>query len=743
MNEEYGLRAAATGEKLALRGADVSARISGLLAETRVVQKYANDSGTNLELTYTFPLPMSGILLSFSVSIGGKRFEGEVVSRTEAEVEYEKAIGEGNSAFRLQEVRPGTYNVTLGNVMSGEAVEIALRYAETLAWNGNCLRYHLPTTIAPRYGEPDGFQPWQKPVTGMDAEYPLAVSVEILGVLARSVIACPSHRIKMKPLPDGLAIALASGASMDRDFVLEIENDEVQSLGVSADAMDQHVTMLTLLPPETESLSGQRDVALVIDCSGSMQGDSLRLAKEGVLLALGSLEPNERFAIVAFGTRFLQFDKSLQPANRKNLDMARRWINHLEDLGGTNINGALELALSLHDGRPMDILLLTDGQDWQAGKSVPDAIAKGVRIFTMGIGSAVAEESIRTMAWETGGACELVAPSEDMSERIFRHFKRMRQPQMLDLRIEWPLQPLWESKPQQACFAGDAYTVFAAFPDSATDSVTVSFEFAGQGVQTAVIPVFVERASAEAIIRVAAMQRIAALPEEDRQAWAVQYQLVTEETDYLVTVERSEVEKADGLPELQIQPQMLPAGWGGTSSVFYARSPRPSKLQSIGRHDSVAFSVAPDYSLLECPAVVRCINPAFRGSFEDNGYDRFMKALRTRANRKFFSGLPKTLSGLKGLPLPEKLDELLERLRKTHSETGIVAAFYQALLEYDGKGQFDNGFQKKIEAVIGNNVPDIETVVAIVDCLNGLRNALDPLGANRYDIPAFLRKQAD
>ena len=166
-------------------------------------------------------------------------------------------------------------------------------------------------------------------------------------------------------------------------------------------------------------------------------------------------------------------------------------------------------------------------------------------------------------------------------------------------------------------------------------------------------------------------------------------------------------------------------------------------LQATGLHDSVAFSASPVYSHLDIPAIVRCRSSLVQELFEDNGYDMFMKELRTRAKRKLLSGLPKTLSGLKGLPLPETLAELLERLCEAHSEAGIVVAFYQALLEYDGKGQFDSPFQKKIESIIGNNVPAIEAVVAIVDCLNGLRNAPEQLGANRYDIPAFLRKHAD
>ena len=321
------------------------------------MQKYRNDTDANLELSYTFPLPVSGTLLSFSVTIGPKTYQGEVVPRAKAEVEYEKAIGEGNSAFRLQEIRAGMYNATLGNVLAGESVEITLTYAEPLAWNGKSIRYRLPTTIAPRYGEPGGMQPWQRPETSMAADYPLSLKVTIVGALAQGAIACPSHKVSMKSDHEALSIMLAKGATMDRDFILEIECDQIESVGVSATAYGTHIAMLTLLPPEVEDVGNARDAVLVIDCSGSMQGDSLALAKEGVLLALGSLQPNARFGIVAFGTSFMQFDKELQPANRKNLDMARRWVGYLDNLGGTDINGALELALKLHDGHAMDILL--------------------------------------------------------------------------------------------------------------------------------------------------------------------------------------------------------------------------------------------------------------------------------------------------------------------------------------------------------------------------------------------------
>lgn len=747
---EYGMMDNESGEMLALRGVEVSTRIAGLLASTTLVQNYKNDTDSNLELSYTFPIPVAGTLLSFEVAIGERKYEGQVIPRSQAEAKYEESIGEGNSAFRLQEVRAGMYNATLGNVMAGEAVTITLTYAEPLSWNGKSIRYRLPTTIAPRFGEPTGMQPWQRPETSLAAEYPLNISVSIAGELAQSAVSCPSHKVSMKIQPDALTIQLAKGASMDRDFILEIENEEVRSLGTFANSKDTNVAMLTLLPPEVDGQGNQRDVVLVIDCSGSMQGDSIALAKEGVMLALGSLAPTERFGLIAFGTRFLQFDNELQPANRKNLDMARRWVNHLSDLGGTDINGALELALELKAKQAMDILLLTDGQDWKVGESVAKAKAKGVRIFSMGIGSAVAEDAVQMMADETGGACELVTPTEDMSERIYRHFNRMRQPQMDKLEITWPSTPLWECRPSRACFAGDAYTVFAALPDGVAEEASVRFEFVEQEPQSLTVPLRPEEACADAVVRLAAKQRLSTVVEDERQSWAVAYQLITADTDYLITVERSADEKSTELPELQTQPQMLPAGWGGTSSVVVQAC-----VSSVLRHPSrnranrVMFSMsAPsiDYNqIADVPCVMRKRNVTVEAlaGMSSNGYNKFIEKLNQMSSRKLYSKIPATYDQLLKLPLPETLLELMTTLSSEGiSKDVLLHSFYSALIQHSGNSSLGEKLMTKVIAFLEDEFTDSDVV-------EQLRKTLDELwdsrsnGIDRYDIPAFLRRAAD
>ncbi|HMV00315.1 MAG TPA: VIT and VWA domain-containing protein [Rhodocyclaceae bacterium] len=751
---DFGLMRQDSEEMIALKGVEVITRIAGLLAETRLTQKYRNDTPDNLELAYTFPLPLGATLLSFAVKMRDKHCIGEVIPRSQAEVDYEEAIAEGNSAFRLQEIQPGMYNATLGNVLPGEAVEIMLSYAETLAWNGNAIRYRLPTTIAPRYGEPTGIQPWQRPLTSLAPEYPLALCLHVQGTLALSAVSCPSHPVAFKPGPDSLRVTLASGACLDRDFILEIRNEEVQSLGVAASARDTHVAMLTLLPPAVDHPRNDRDTVFVIDCSGSMAGDSLALAKEGLHLSLGSLDPAARFGIVAFGSRCLHFDQALQPANRNNLDLARRWVGQLGDLGGTELEQALETALAFHAGRPMDILLLTDGQAWNLGGIIAKAQNRGVRIFTVGIGSAVAEQTVRSLADETAGACELVSPNEDMSERIFRHFTRMRQPKMEGLGIAWPMVPLWETRPATGCFAGDAYTVAAAFPAPLAGSIRVEFQFADSPSSTLSVPMAQPEDLADAMVRVAARKRLNQLPETDRQDWAIKYQLITDQTDCLIKVERAGAEKSETLPQLQAIPQMLPAGWGGSSSARYMAFDRVDACIRPDfkdfRQNSTQSDMASscDFSMSgEVPAVIRKRNVTVDTLADIRAcrYSPFIRKLNSLAGRKIFRGLPTSVARLIGIPLPDDLQNLLDELgQEGVTEEAIVLAFYQAILTHAGQDRLTAKCRAAVTKLIGNRQGDADLVARWITVLDQLHaDEENGAGSSRHDILAFLRKQAE
>lgn len=191
-----------------------------------------------------------------------------------------------------------------------------------------------------------------------------------------------------------------------------------------------------------------------------MAGDSITHTKTGIALALKSLNPVDRFAVIGFGSSTLAFDAELQPANRKNLGLANDFVDQLPDLGGTEMEAALELALSY--GKTVDILLLTDGECWHLEGAAEKAKTQGSRIFTVGIGSAVAESTVRMLADVTGGACELFTPNEDMATRIAAHFDRMRQARRItQTELVWGQTPAWTVESQHARFAGDSSLIWA------------------------------------------------------------------------------------------------------------------------------------------------------------------------------------------------------------------------------------------------------------------------------------------
>src|SRR5262249_17539794 len=142
----------------------------------------------------------------------------------------------------------------------------------------------------------------------------------------------------------------------------------------------------------------------------------------------------------------------------------RTVADQLTDMGGTEMGAALaatyRIALRSH-ARPV-VILITDGEITDTQSVVRNARASEHRMFTVGVGSVVAEGLLRDLAAANGGACELVAPREDMAERIVRHFRRI-DAGGAELAIDWPAPPSDTVGRDDPVFAGDTVAVFARF----------------------------------------------------------------------------------------------------------------------------------------------------------------------------------------------------------------------------------------------------------------------------------------
>lgn len=582
------------GQPVNLLGVKLSGDLRGLMFEASIEQRFCNPGDTNVEVVYSFPLPWGAVLLGVDVVLGGKHLTGAVVEKKQAEARYEEAISEGNAAIMLEKNHDHSYSLNLGNLAAREHCTITLRYAQTLQFEQRGLRLLIPTVIAPRYGDDQldgGLAPHQAPSHSLRAEHPFALELRLHGDLAQARVASPSHPVGVAHGNAGagaaLTVSLAREASLDRDFVLVVDQLVHESMVVAArdSVAPGAVAVLASFCPRI-ALQGRAATAvkILVDCSGSMAGDSIEAAKRALQAIVRQLGAGDRFSLSRFGSTVEHRSRGLWKTTETTQLAAQRWVGALKaDLGGTEMEAALSSTFALAHTVSSDILLVTDGEISAIDNTIASAKKSGHRLFIVGIGSSPAETHLRRLAEATGGACDFVAPGEAVEPAVLRMFARLRSPRLADLHIEWPagVVPQWVSPLLPSVFDGDTVSIFALLGQAPAGPVRLlgqraeedspqeigSADFAG------------ELEAADTLARMAASVRLSSTDTDaatantlDAAALAVAYQLVTEKTNFLLVHERADGEKAIDMPELQKVQQMVPAGWGGMGSVSFSRS---------------------------------------------------------------------------------------------------------------------------------------------------------------------------
>ncbi|ABZ76540.1 Vault protein inter-alpha-trypsin domain protein [Shewanella halifaxensis HAW-EB4] len=592
MNDEIGLKTS-SGEDVALKAVNVKAVLNGVLSQVNIEQTYINAENTNIEAVYTFPLPLDAVLLELVVEINGETLTGQVKPRAIAETQYEEAITEGDTAVLLTKIKDGLYCVNLGNLLAGESAIIKFKYAQIHQWQGDSLRFYLPTTLAPRYGNPIDYrlEPHQVPEHKLLAPYALNFELTIQGQLASAALNSPTHAITKHYDNESLKVSLNNQtAAMDRDLIVEFTQPKYYAGEGLWSKDDDKVVALTSFYPQIDlpQTTSSRCIKMVVDCSGSMLGDSITQAGIALKQILKLLNEDDWFNIILFGSHHKSLFSESVKANRANLDIAAKELANLNaDLGGTEMLSALNAAYDSAAPAELasNILLITDGEIWGEEQLICKAQESNHRHFVVGVGSAVSEAFLKQLADKTGGASEFVTPNENMSSRIVQHFCRIKQSKLTQSDIRFGEESnndktLSQSLSQQTTiFAGDTVNSFAQLEQLTTKQATLSFAYnrasnTEQGEsdkqsqsykQSIELQEYTD--SLNTLARLAAYARLPSLPKQQAIEQALKYQLITDDTHcILVKTNHNQVDL--GLPEMRTVPHQIPAGYMGMGSVI-------------------------------------------------------------------------------------------------------------------------------------------------------------------------------
>lgn len=495
---------------------DVAITISGPIARTRVTQRFENVSDAWVEGTYVFPLPDGAAVDTLKMQIGERFIEGKIEEKQKAKAIYDQAKREGKKASLLSQQRPNIFTNAVANIGPGETIVMQIEYQENVALDGSTFSLRFPMVVAPRYNPlpvqkhvvdfndggwgsvdpvPDRHDitsPVLKPDDG--PINPVTLKVDLDAGFAIGDIRSSFHAVTKSVHSDSHMTVQLSDETVpaDRDFELlwTPQSGAAPSAALFTETVegeDYYLLMVTPPSPLTETAPQPRDVTFVFDTSGSMQGQSIRQAREALALAITRLNAGDRFNIIQFNSSIDTLFGASQGVSEGSIASALAYIRSIDAGGGTEMLPALEAALRAPtDDMLSQVIFLTDGAIGNE-QALFDTIAQQrgkSRIFTIGIGSAPNSYFMSRAAELGQGTFTHIGDIGQVRERMESLFEKLERPAVTNVTTTWPQgtkQEAWPA-PIPDLYHGETL-VIAAKSDAETGLLTLSGAHDGAGWQ--------------------------------------------------------------------------------------------------------------------------------------------------------------------------------------------------------------------------------------------------------------------
>lgn len=460
-------------QSLAIKYHHVDIQIKDQVATTRVDQVFVNDNPWTAEGTYIFPLPEGAAVSDFVMWVDGKAVHGEILEADEARTIYDDVVRRMKDPALLEYVGRKALKASVFPIPPGEERKIELEYSQILPVENGLVHYIYPLSTE-RFSS--------RPLED------LVVRAQIESREPLKAVYSSRHEVSIDREDDYHALLGLEQSDVlpDRDFELfyTISSEKIGLNLLSFKEEGQDGFFLLLAAPDVKVNEEEivvKDIILVLDTSGSMQGEKMDQAKEAARYVLNHLNPLDRFAIVSFATTTRSFSPSLEPAAQA--DKGKDFLDRLEAMGSTDINRAMIEAVGLaEEVRPTTLIFLTDGLPTE-GVTVTGAILDNVareapdnvRIFSFGVGDDVDTDLLDQISLDHGGASTYVRPGEEIDEEVSAFYRRVKMPVLSDLSLDWGDIIVDQVYPQRIpdLFAGSQLIMLGRYREGGPAKITL------------------------------------------------------------------------------------------------------------------------------------------------------------------------------------------------------------------------------------------------------------------------------
>lgn len=434
--------------------------INNQLTKTKIDQAFVNPNSFEVDGIYIFPVPEGAALSNLTFSINGELVNGELLSQQKARELYRLSARHGGNRAILEHVGTRAFVVKVPGIPANSERRIQFEYSQIISVDSDLAKYTYPLSLA-------------KSASTLIRN--LHVEMEIESEDELRTVYSPSHEVTIDRKNDHYVHLSYESTNVDPDddflcyYSVSNENFGITLLIHRADEKEDGYFMLLVSPKyevkQTEII--EKDFIFVLDRSGSMAGRKVEQAKEALRYCVRNLNDGDRFNLILFNEDITSLADRLNRGEewfggeywsdsavlsdtlidvKNGREKAFTFIDGIEGRGMTNINEALRVALAEKPdpNRPRIIVFLTDGQP-TVGVRHPARILENVakanrnlsRIFVFGVGYDVNDHLLDKMAADNGGTRNYVTPNEDIEAAVSSLFRKMNEPVLVDVGINF------------------------------------------------------------------------------------------------------------------------------------------------------------------------------------------------------------------------------------------------------------------------------------------------------------------
>ncbi len=498
--------------ELPLQHTSVVIDITGNLQRATVRQVYGNPYDEVIEAVYTFPLPQSGAVDRMDMWIGDRLIEGKIHERQLAQQIYNDAIASGHTASLLEQERPNIFTQTVGNILPGDSIVIEISYVAPVEYDDGEYEIVFPMVVGPRFvpagdfvrttfgtievatsvEDADRITPPIVP-EGTRAGYDIDITVNMNTGVAIQEYESLNHEVDMRfDFHGTVTISLENHDEIpNRDFVLRYTtaSDRIQS-GVIAHNGEMGGHFMLILQPDADidiSEITPKEMFFVVDCSGSMSGQPMEVAKETVRQFVRGMNPDDTFQIMRFSEIASSMSGSPLSNTEGNVEQGIQYINNMSGTGGTMMIEGIRAAIGYPEDpeRMRFVIFLTDGFIGNEGEILGElqrTLGENTRLFSVGVGSSPNRYLIEGLAEEGRGHAYYVGLNEDPNESVAAIYDKINDPYLVGIDIDWGDLDVHDIYPSRIpdLYAGEPLVIVGQYDGSGTETVRLSGTVAGQ-----------------------------------------------------------------------------------------------------------------------------------------------------------------------------------------------------------------------------------------------------------------------